>query len=56
MDIPEEIEVVEVGYNGELGASDRKEEEIFVDEDVEIFDTILLDEAFEAAKGKNGSS
>ena len=52
MDRPEEIEVVEVGDNEELGASGRKEEDIFIDEDVEIFDTILLGEAIEAARGK----
>ena len=52
MDRPEEIEVVEVGDNGELGAGGQKEEESFVDEYAQIFDTILLGEAFEAAKGK----
>ena len=52
MDRPEEIEVVEVGDNEELGASGWKEEERFIDEDAEIFDTIMLGEVVEVAKGK----
>ena len=50
MDRPEEIEVVE--DNEELGASGWKEEERFIDEDAEIFDTIMLGKVVEAVKGK----
>ena len=52
MDRPEEIEVVEVGDHEELGISSRKEEEGLVDENAEIFDTILLNEAVETVKVK----
>ena len=48
----EEIEVVEVGDNEELGVVGQKDEESFVDENAEIFDTILLSETIETAKGK----
>ena len=44
MDKMEEIEVVEVGDNEELGVIGWKDEEIFVDENSKIFDTILLNE------------
>ena len=52
MDKIEEIEVVEVGDNEELGVIGRKDEESFVDENVEIFDTVLLNEIIETAKSK----
>ena len=52
MDRPEEIEVLEVGDHEELWISSRKEEEGLVDENAEIFDTILLNEAVEMDKGK----
>ena len=52
MDRPEEIGVIQVADHGELGASGRKEEESFVDKETKIFDTILLGEAVEAARGK----
>ena len=52
MDQMEEIEVVEVGDNEELGVIGQKDEESFVDENAEIFDTILLNETIETAKGK----
>ena len=48
----EEIEVVEVRDNEELGVIGQKDEEIFVDENAEIFDTILLNETIETDKGK----
>ena len=52
MDKIEEIEVVEVGDNEDIWVIDRKDEEIFVDENDEIFDTSLLNETIETAKGK----
>ena len=48
----DEIEVVEVVDNEELGAVGQKDEESFVDENAEIFDTILLTETIETAKSK----
>ena len=48
----EEIDVVEVGDNEELGVIGWKDEESFMDENFEIFDTIILNETIETAKGK----
>ena len=42
-----EIEVVDVGDNAESRVICRREEEILVDENVEIFDTNLLGETIE---------
>ena len=47
-----EIEVVDVGDNAKSRVIGRREEEIIVDENAEIFDTILLGETVETAKGK----
>ena len=52
MDKIEEIEVIGVGDNEELLVIGRKDEEIFVDENAEIFDTILLNETIETTEGK----
>ena len=52
MDKIEEIKVVEVGDNEELGVIGQKDEESFVDENAKIFGTILLNETIETAKGK----
>ena len=52
MDKIEEIEVLEVGDIDGLGVTNRKDEESFIDENVEIFDTILLNETIETTKGK----
>ena len=47
-----EIEVVDVGDNAESGVISQREGESLVDENAEIFDTILLGETIETAKGK----
>ena len=47
-----EIEVVDVRGNAESRVIVRREEEILVDENVEIFDTIFLGETVETPKGK----
>ena len=47
-----EIEVADVGDNAKLGVIDQKEGEILVDENAEIFDTIMLGETVEIAKVK----
>ena len=47
-----EIEVVDVRDNAELRVTCRREEESLMDENVEIFDTILVGETIEAAMGK----
>ena len=47
-----EIELVDVGYNAKSRVIGWREEESLVDENVEIFDTVLLDEIVETTKGK----
>ena len=47
-----EVEVVEVRDNSEREVTCQRVEESLVDENVEIFDTILVGEAIEAARGK----
>ena len=46
----DEIEVVEVADSEELGVSCQKDEKIFEDKNVEVSDTILLNETIEMAK------
>ena len=48
----DEIEVVEVVDSENLGVSCQKVEESFEDKNVEVFDTILLNETIEMAKNK----
>ena len=48
----DEIEVVEVADSEELGVSYKKPEESFEDKNVEVLDTILLNEKIETAKNK----
>ena len=52
MDKIEKIEVIEVGDNEESWVIGQKDEESFIDENAEIFDTILLNEIVETPKGK----
>ena len=52
MDMVGEVELVEVRYNAEPEVACRRVEESLIDENAEIFDTILEGEAIEAAKGK----
>ena len=52
MDMVGEVEVVEVRDNAEPEVACRRVEESLVDENAEIFDTILVGEAIEAARGK----
>ena len=47
-----EIEVVDVGDNAESRVIGRREEEILVDENTDIFDIILFGETIETYKGK----
>ena len=47
MEKEREIEVVDVGDNAESRVIDRREEERLVDEDIEIFDTVLLSKTIE---------
>ena len=47
-----EIEVVDAGDNAESRVIGRREEESLVDENAEIFDTILLGKIVETNKGK----
>ena len=48
----EEIEVVEVANSEKIGVSYQKVEEIFEGKNVEVFDTILLNETIEMVKNK----
>ena len=48
----DEIEVVEVADNEELGVSYQRDEKSFEDKNVEISDTILMNETIETAKNK----
>ena len=52
MDKMDEIKVVEVANNEELGVSYRRVEEIFDDKNAEVLDTILLNETIETTKNK----
>ena len=52
MDKIDEIEVVEVADNEELGVSYQKDEKSYEDKNVEIFDTILMNETIETTKTK----
>ena len=52
MDMVGEVEVVEVRDNAEPTVAFRRVEESLVDENVKIFDTIMVGEAIEAARGK----
>ena len=52
MDKMDEIEVVEVADNEELGVSHQKHENKFEGKNVEISDTILMNETIGAAKNK----
>ena len=52
MDNIDDIEVVEVADNEELGVSYQKDEKRFEDKNVEIYDTILMNETIETAKNK----
>ena len=52
MDKMDEIEVREVVDNEELGVSYQKDEKIFEDKNVEIPDTILMNETIETTKNK----
>ena len=52
MDKMDEIEVVEVADNEELGVSYQKYEKIFEDKNVEICDTILMNETIDTTKNK----
>ena len=52
MDKMDEIEVVEVAHNEELGVSYQKDEKRFEDKNVEISDTILMNETIETTKNK----
>ena len=52
MDNMDEIEVVEVVDNEDLGVSYHKDEKRFEEKKVEIFDTILMNETIETAKNK----
>ena len=52
MDKMDEIEVREVVDNEELGVSYQKDEKIFEDKNVEIYDTILMNETIETTKNK----
>ena len=44
--------MVDVRDNAESGVTCRREEESLMDENVEIFDTILVGETIEASRGK----
>ena len=48
----DEIEVVEVVDSEKLGVSCQKVEESFEDKNVEVFDTILLNETIEMDKNR----
>ena len=48
----DEIEVVEVADSEKLGVSCQKFEERFEDKNVEVLDTILLNETIETTKNK----
>ena len=48
----DEIEVVEAVHSEELGVSCQKVKESFKDKNVEVYDTILLNETIETAKNK----
>ena len=52
MDVIGEVEVVGVRDDVELEATGQRAEESLIDENVEIFDTILVGEAIETARGK----
>ena len=52
MDKMDEIEVREVVDNEELGVSYQRDEKIFEDKNVEIYDTILMNETIETTKNK----
>ena len=52
MDKMDEIEVVEVADNEELGVSHQKHEKKFEGKNVEISDTILMNETIETANNK----
>ena len=52
MDVIGEVEVVGVRDDVEPKVTCRRAEESLVDENAEIFDTILVGEAIEAARGK----
>ena len=52
MDMVGEVEVVEVRDNAELEVTCRRVEESLVDENADIFDTILVGETIESARGK----
>ena len=52
MDKMDEIEVIEVVDNEELGVSYQKDEKSFEDKNVEISDTILMNETIETTKKK----
>ena len=48
----DEIEVREMVDNEELGVSYQKDEKIFEDKNVEIYDAILMNETIETTKNK----
>ena len=52
MDKMDEIEVEEVADNEELGVSYQKDEKRFEDKNVEISDTILMNETIDTTKNK----
>ena len=52
MDVIGVVEVVGVRDDVELEATGQRAEESLIDENVEIFDTILVGEAIETARGK----
>ena len=52
MDKMDDIEVVEVADNEELGVSYQKDEKSFEDKNVEISNTILMNETIETTKNK----
>ena len=52
MDRMDDTKVIEVGDNEELGVSYQRDEKIFGDKNVEIDDTILMNETIETTKNR----